>query len=65
MKLYDNTGIKLRDALNKTLDDLMKKYNINRTDARKLLAEAITRKFVWNEITETCDWLLADNPPTS
>ena len=58
MKIHDNTGFKLTDALDWALKDLQERYNISRADARKLLAEAIPRNCVWDEIIGMCDWQL-------
>ena len=58
MKIRDNTGFKLTDALDWALRDLQERYHISRADARKLLAEAIIRNCVWEAIIEQCDWQL-------
>ena len=58
MKIHDNTGMKLTDALDWALRDLMERYHISRADARKLLAEAIPRNCVWEEIVNMCNWQL-------
>ena len=58
MKLHDNTGIGFRDAIDGSLRLLQRRYGISRSDARKLLAEAITRNCVWDEIISMCDWQL-------
>ena len=58
MKIRDNTGFKLTDALDWALRDLQERYHISRADARKLLAEAIPRNCVWDEIVGMCDWQL-------
>ena len=58
MKIHDNTGMKLTDALDWALKDLQERYQISRADARKLLAEAIIRNCVWEAIIEQCDWQL-------
>ena len=58
MKIRDNTGFKLTDAIDWALRDLQEHYHISRADARKLLAEAIPRNCVWNEVIAQCDWQL-------
>ena len=61
MRLHDNTGIGFRDAIDGSLRELQERYGISRADARKLLAEAITRNCVWDEIIGMCDWQLEKN----
>jgi len=58
MKIHDNTGMKLTGALDWALRDLMERYHISRANARKLLAEAIPKNCVWDEIINMCDWQL-------
>lgn len=58
MRLHDNTGIGFRDAIDGSIRDLQERYGISRADARKLLAEAITRTCVWDEIISMCNWQL-------
>lgn len=58
MKMHDNLGIGLTDALDGALRTLQDKYHISRPDARRLLADAITRNCVWDEIIGICDWQL-------
>lgn len=58
MRIRSNTGVKLTDTIDWALRDLMQRYNISRADARKLLAEAIVRNCVWDEIIDMCDWQL-------
>lgn len=58
MKLHDNTGIGFRDAIDGSLRLLQERYGVSRSDARKLLAEAITRTCIWDEIIDMCDWQL-------
>lgn len=61
MRLHDNTGIGFRDAIDGSLRELQERYGVSRADARKLLAEAITRTCVWDEIIGMCDWQLEKN----
>lgn len=56
MKLHHNIGIGYRDALDGALRDLQKRYKISRSDARFLLADALMRNCVWDEIINVCDW---------
>lgn len=58
MKLHDNTGIGFRDAIDGSLRLLQERYGVSRSDARKLLAEAITRTCIWDQIIDMCDWQL-------
>ena len=58
MKIKDNTGMKLTDSIDWALRELQEQYSISRADARKLLAEAIPRICVWEEIISMCDWQL-------
>ena len=58
MKIHDNTGVRLTDTIDWALRDLMERYHISRADARKLLAEAISRNCVWDQIIGMCDWQL-------
>lgn len=61
MKLIDNTGAKLTTSVDFTICELMEKYNLNRTDARKLLAECLVRCCIQDEIEKTARVLLGLN----
>ena len=61
MKITDNTGAKLTTSVDFTICELMNKYNLNRADARKLLAECLVRCCIQDEIIETARVLLGVN----
>ena len=58
MKLADDTGTTLTQAIDSTLQNLMLDYDISRAQARKLLAECLIRNCVLDEIEGTANWLL-------
>jgi hypothetical protein len=58
MKMRDNLGIGYTNALDRALGDLQARYSITRADARRLLADAISRNCVWDTIIDMCDWQL-------
>lgn len=61
MRLTDNTGVKLKEAVDYTLCEIMERYGISRENARKLFAESLIRNCVQDEITKTADVLLGLN----
>lgn len=62
MNMAYNLGVNLTEGTNFALEQIMKRYQISRKDARRLLGDALIRTPVLDEIFGSCDWQLQIGP---
>lgn len=59
MKITDTTGVRMSEAMDWLIREMMSRHDLDRRNARKLLGETLVRTCVYNEIMETSDYLIA------